>query len=429
MKTLRLLTILALVPFLFTQCSKDNLKDNAPEGALKKGPPANTYTITVENVSTPYDYFATGVQAIPEGETDPGPALPGQTYSFSFHAGANHKLSIGTMYGWSNDGFYAFDDEGISLYNGNTPVTGDITSMISLWDCGTEENQPPGPDNPHSGANVTDGMVQLMSVADPINDYGTVATNLQVMLEYEGSSLFTLTVHNLPGSTTAISPVVWLVHSDGQMPLFTEGETDYGQGLENVAESGDAGPLHSYLDMNSGYVSPIAPVLWVFHNKKDFPIFTEGQPDYGEGLEVLAETGNPGPLHTSLMDAGYETGVQAIPDGGTDPGPIFPGQKYVFTIEGQVGQTVSFATMLGNSNDVFFSPGDEGFKLNNGTGVKDITHWFTLYDAGTEVNEYPGAKAPQDMEEDGVVQPLADVDDGFVWPVASDVIKVTIQKN
>ena len=49
-----------------------------------------------------------------------------------------------------------------------------------------------------------------------------------------------------------------------------------------------------------------------------------------------------------------------------------------------------------------------------------------LWDAGTEVNEYPGAKTSADEVEGGNVRQL---DDGFPWPAASKVIKVTIRKN
>ncbi len=56
---------------------------------------------------------------------------------------------------------------------------------------------------------------------------------------------------------------------------------------------GDASDLGHYLWENSGYVSPIAPVLWVVHKNKEMPIFTEGTPDRGMGLEKLAETGDP----------------------------------------------------------------------------------------------------------------------------------------
>lgn len=428
MKVVRLLMGLTLAAILLAQCTKNDLTDDMQEPALKGAELSGMYTITVENVSTSYDYFESGVQPVPEGKTSPGPALPGESYQFSFHAGPQHRLSVGTMYGWSNDGFFAFEDVGISLYNGDNPVTGDITSMVQLWDAGTEVNQEPGADNPHDGANVTDGMVRLMSVVNDGFDYGSVETNLKVTLSYDGNSRFTVTVDNLEESKTPISPVVWVVHYANQKPLFTEGEMDYGHGLEDVAESGNPESLGSYLDMHSGYVSPIAPVLWVLHNKKDNPIFTKGMADYNSGLEILAETGNPEPLYQSLMTAGYETGFEAMPAGSAMNGPVFAGQKYVFTIEGEVGQSLSIATMLGASNDVFFSTGDKGIKLSNGKAGKDITHFIELYDAGTEVNEYPGAKGPVDAEEDGVVQPLKDVNDGFSWPEASQVIRVTVKQ-
>jgi len=284
-------------------------------------------------------------------------------------------------------------------------------------------NQMPGAGNMHDGADTQDN-VQLMSAVGDGYDYGMVATNLEVTLEYDGNSMFTLTIHNLDGSTTPISPVAWVVHSSAN-PLFEAGTPDYGYGLEEIAESGNTGPLGAYLDANSGYVSPIAPVHWVLHDKKDYPVFTDGSPDYGMGLETLAETGNPGPLYNSLMGEGYETGFQVTRTDGTD-GPLFPGQKYVFTINGQVGQTLSLTSMLGNSNDIFFSFGDEGIKLNNGAAPMDVTHLIELYDAGTEVNEYPGTKTEANTVENGVVQI---VNDGFPWPAADQVIKVTIQRN
>ena len=40
------------------------------------------------------------------------------------------------MFVASNDLFYAPNGDGIELFNGNTPVTGDITSQILLWDAG-----------------------------------------------------------------------------------------------------------------------------------------------------------------------------------------------------------------------------------------------------------------------------------------------------
>lgn len=427
MKILRLAIVAVLVTTAFTQCKKDMISDqsSSDELTLKNADltPVGNYTITVENVSKPYVFYESGVVSIPVGASAAGPAHPGESFKFSFHAGPNHKLSFATMYGFSNDGFYAPAGNGISLFSDPvTPITGDITSQVMLWDDGTQMNQMPGPGNPHNGA-ATNDPVQLMSAVGDGYNYGTVATNLKVTLAYNGNSMFTVTIDNLPGSTTGISPVAWVVHTTAN-PLFENGMPDYGKGLANIAQMGNPGPLGQYLSMNSGYVSPVAPVLWVLHDKKDYPIFRENTPDYGQGLEALAETGNPDPLYQSLKAEGYQAGYQVTKTNGTN-GPLFPGEKYIFTIDAHVGQSLSIASMLGASNDEFFSNGDEGIKLSNGVAEVDLTHFVKLYDAGTEVNEYPGAQTQANTVEGGNVRLL---NDGLPWPAAAQVIKVTIRK-
>lgn len=415
MKILRLTTMMALVTFMFSRC-----ETIIPDHGAFSG----NYIVTVENISTNYLFFESGVKTIQEGSTEAGPALPGGSFKFSFHAGPNHKLSFATMYGFSNDGFYAPEGTGISLYSDpTTPVTGDITSQIMLWDAGTEMNQMPGADNMHDGADESN-VVQLMSAVGDGYDYGTVATNIKVTLDYEGNSLFTVTIENLAGSTTAISPVAWVVHTKDN-PLFEADKDDYEKGLEEIAESGNTGPLGQYLSMNSGYVSPIAPVLWVLHDKKDKPIFTLGNPDYGKGLETLAETGNPEPLSQSLKADGYTAGFQSTKVGG-GTGPILPGEMYRFSINAKGGQTFSLASMLGASNDLFFSTGEDGINISRAAAFKNITSFIKLYDAGTEVNEYPGAQTQANTVEGGNVHLL---NDSLPWPKADQVIKVTISKN
>jgi len=384
-----------------------------------------SYMVTVKNVSTNYMFYESGVSSIPEGASAAGPGHPGQSFKFSFHAGPNHKLSFATMYGFSNDGFYAPDEGGISVYEGDFPAVAqerDITSEITLWDAGTQVNQEPGPNNPHNGG-VENGVVRdKMSVGDGYN-YGTVATNLKATLTYDGHSMFTVTIKDLDGSTTAISPVAWVVHSARQTPIFKNGVADFKKGLQPLAEKGNASILGQYLSMNSGYVSPVAPILWVFHDKKDKPVFTQGTPDYGIGLAPLAEMGNPAPLYQSLKAKGYITGFYATRENNLGDGPLAPGQMYKFTIQGPVEQNLSLACMLGNSNDIFFSTVDEGIKLSKDDDKIDLTPIIKLYDAGTKVNEYPGAKTQANVVENGNVRPL---DDGLPWPAASKVIKVTI---
>ena len=93
---------------------------------------------------------------------------------------------------------------------------------------------------------------------------------------------------------------------------------------------------------------------------------------------------------------------------------------------------LSFATMLVQTNDLFI--GVDNFTLfNNGVAVSgDITSSLALWDAYTEVNEYPGAginQAPRQggpntgMDESGNVQ---EVNDAFTYSAVAQMIKVTI---
>lgn len=409
MKALRITMTAVLAVILFTACEKDEFMEPQTKSAkLPDVVPAKMYTITVENVSVHYDYFAAGAEfGVTGGDATP-PAHPGETITVHFHAGPNHKLSFASMYGASNDWFYAPNDDGIELFPGGSALEGNITGMVYLWDAGTE----------------VDGSTTDEEESNPIGMVSTTEENIQVLLDYNGESMFTLTINVLPGSATPLSPVAWVVHSMDQHPIFMNGELDYGMGLEALAETGNAAPLGEYLSMHSGYVSPVAPVLWAVHEKDEMPIFTNNTPDRGEGLELLAETGNPGDLAASLIGMEYHAGAHAVPDGKNSAGPLFPGDKYTFSIDAKPNQYLSIASMLGNSNDIFFAFGDSGIKLNFGNADQDITNEVMLWDAGTEVNEYPGTKS-MDEDEGGLVRML---DDGFTYPDVDKIIKVTIRK-
>lgn len=84
-----------------------------------------------------------GVANTPKGMGSPGPATPGESYTFSLEAAAGDKLSFATMYVQSNDLFFSSTEEGLSL-GGDMGVTGNITRRVSLYDAGTEINQEPG---------------------------------------------------------------------------------------------------------------------------------------------------------------------------------------------------------------------------------------------------------------------------------------------
>jgi hypothetical protein len=441
MKELKLLMSLALVTIMFTQCEKDEVSDVIPNGNLKsgKGPPKGTFTVTIENVSETYDFFESGVFNTPDGADSPGPLLPGNSYSFTFHASIGHKLTFATMFVKSNDLFYGPSGVGIDLFDnlfeGEKTETIDITSMVYLWDAGTEVNQEPGtgPDQPLNGGpgTGTDEGGNVMMVNDAFT-YPDVDQTIKVALEYDGISEFTLTIENLPDSFTPLAPGVWVTHTNNYA-LYHDGMPDYGHGLEALAEDGMPGTLGGYLAMNSGYVSPLAPGVWVIHNRSKV-LFDEGKTDHGDGLEALAEDGDPSGLASWLASQGYQSGVFNTPLGAAGPGPLMPGQSYSFSFDAKGGEYLSFATMLVHTNDLFYAPSERGIRLFNGNLAAEgsITTEIKLWDAGTEVNEYPGAGIHQParlnggVDENGVVMM---VDDEYTYPAINQVIEVNITRN
>lgn len=85
-----------------------------------------------------------GIFNTPNGGETPGPIGPGGTYEFEFTAKPGMKLSLVTMFGQSNDWFYAPEPGGLKLFENGKPLSGDITSKFILWDAGTEKDEEPG---------------------------------------------------------------------------------------------------------------------------------------------------------------------------------------------------------------------------------------------------------------------------------------------
>ncbi|MCB0640975.1 MAG: spondin domain-containing protein [Phaeodactylibacter sp.] len=185
------------------------------------------------------------------------------------------------------------------------------------------------------------------------------------------------------------------------------------------------------------FVTPFAPGVWVVQKKNSAPIFTDGAPDYGDGLEAIAEDGAPGMLYDALIHHPKvrEHGIFNTPVGAAEPAPIFPGEAYEFTFTAKPNDCLNFTTMFIQSNDLFVAPAPEGLSLfdeNDDPISGDITPYLYLWDAGTEVNEEPGVgpnQAPRQSgpntgpDENGVVQR---VDDGYMYPALNEVIRVTV---
>jgi hypothetical protein len=74
-------------------------------------------------------------------------------------------------------------------------------------------------------------------------------------------------------------------------PLYTDGKPT-ANGLTKIAEMGDNSELSSYLESNTGIFTPLSPVLVVVYRGISNPIYTVGQNDAGQGLNALAQKGD-----------------------------------------------------------------------------------------------------------------------------------------
>lgn len=90
------------------------------------------------------EHMGHGIFNTPVGADKPGPIGPGGAYEFTFTARPGMKLSVITMFGQSNDWFYAPHRQGIDLFRNGKAISGDITSEFMLFDAGTEVNEEPG---------------------------------------------------------------------------------------------------------------------------------------------------------------------------------------------------------------------------------------------------------------------------------------------
>lgn len=179
----------------------------------------------------------------------------------------------------------------------------------------------------------------------------------------------------------------------------------------------------------------VSPGLWVVHHGAHSPIFKNGAKDFGKGLEAQAEDGNPSTLAASLEAGNMPHGVFDTPVGDDKPGPATPGKAFEFTFTAKPGDRVCITTMMGQSNDWFYAPDDKGIALFDRKGeplAGDITSRFKLWNAGTELDEEPGAGPNQ-----GPRQPAPNTgpaENGIVglvrgmWavPPTSAILKVTV---
>ncbi|AGP34809.1 hypothetical protein SCE1572_09955 [Sorangium cellulosum So0157-2] len=421
------------------------------------GDAVTSFEVTLENVTPAREYRVAGVFDTPVGESMPGPLFPEKSFELRVGALPGDRLSFTTMFGQSNDLFYAPDGAGIALYDEKgAPVSGDVTDQVLLWDAGTEANEEPGAgpnqaprqSGPNTGAPDPDNTVRLV---DDGYTYPAVEEVIQVTVTPEPGNEFTIRITNMSKAGTLmpeggepaavpLSPGLFVVHTMDD-PLFTVGQAYPDNGLEAQAEDGNPRMLHEGAMPRAGLTSPVAPGVAVVHGS-GAPLFESGEADRGKGLEMLAEDGNPTALAASLeSEVGGESGISSVlvyntPVGASMPGPLLPGAKLSFTVTARPGERLSFASMLGQSNDLFFAPSEQGIALFDASGEPvsgDVSDQVTIWDAGTEANQWPGVgpdQAPRQagpqMGADDPTDQVRPVDDGYPYPASNQLLKVTL---
>lgn len=191
----------------------------------------------------------------------------------------------------------------------------------------------------------------------------------------------------------------------------------------------------------AGVVVAYSALLGVVHTGNS-PIYTLNQ-SASEGLEQLAENGNPSAFVSSLTVAeNVEVVGVANQSATSSSGLLGPNETFTLVISASdLAAHLSLASSFMQANDVFVATPENGIPLFNADGTPisgNVTAQLALYDAGTESNEAPGVgsnqvlrqgepaegEVSQGKQENGVVRPL---NDGFTYPSVASTIQVSIK--
>lgn len=393
--------------FALAACDDD---DTIQPGDDTGGTEVRDFVLRIENTA-PWTVIRTGTQANKSAGGE-GMLDPGQLYEIRFTA-ANQRLSFATMMVESNDWILAPGPEGIPLVTDGQPTSGDVTSYVQLWDAGTELDQEPGigdatgirqatrttgNDDPDPTVRPVPDSVRLSS--GTTFERPSVQEMIRVTLTPGADQSFVLRIQNVSKTTTLVtsggnlpvhlSPFVWAIH-DEPNALFTPGMPVRENGIELLAEAGQPDTLGTSLRNTRGYATGLSPGVVVVHSQPS-PLFAVGAADQGLGLERLAEDGDQVPLRDALTASPPE-GVATVyafdtPVDGT-AGPAAPGQAFEIAVHGNPGDSLSFATMFGMSNDWIFATKPEGIALfvDDVPRTCDVTADVALFDVGTESDE------------------------------------------
>jgi hypothetical protein len=361
---LKFLSFAFLATIVLTSCSDND--DNNIEPSVE----TNTFRVTLKNAINYLNVKKIGTAPL---------TTTGAYYEVNFKATKGTYLSFANMFAQSNDWFFATEDTGIKLWDGNTPKTGDISSYVRVFDAGSEVDEEfltnfsatiytaPNQSAPNTGP--ADDNTNVRDTDRNILNY------LSASLTYESSTKeFTLKIvkadrdalHN-PGF---ITPGILVVHTQDNA-LFEENTSLKANGLESLAEDGSPQAIYDWfneegtagapLRLSSSY-SVLSPGVAYSHQGDQSPFFTRGEAALSiSGLEELAEDGNAEIAYAYLNSLENVTAVKS------NAGAA-PGESITFDIEVPVGDRLNFATMFVSSNDWFISNNQAGIELFNEDG-------------------------------------------------------------
>lgn len=177
----------AIQPFSLNREASDGLEDIAEDGM----PGTLAETLGGADAVTDGGTFGSGPLAPAMGEDN-------NAVTFTVFAAEpdleedvpGDRLSLATMHIQSNDFFYAFDPAGLPLFDeSGEPISGDVTSELSLYDAQTEEdqesgvgvNQAPRQPGPDTGPSESGAVTEAN--ADDIRPDGFPANDLVDVIE------------------------------------------------------------------------------------------------------------------------------------------------------------------------------------------------------------------------------------------------------
>ena len=184
------------------------------------------------------------------GQMVPALCFRGTATRFSVDAyTAADQLSFALMFVQSNDWFVGTGEEGISLLGdmGIGDMAADVTSQLYLWDAGTEEDEPvgEGPNQAPRQAGPNTGPADADNTVHQVMDGPAVTDLVRVTVTPVETTVFAVYIRNLTDQSmysTPFAPGVFAVHSAPYI-LFADGKPNYGNGLEALAEDGNPGEI------------------------------------------------------------------------------------------------------------------------------------------------------------------------------------------